>query len=148
MGPAEATESFAELVARELEKREREVPRGVIGENERQGEALYRQTALAVGRCRTGLTFTVGSDIVPRALVLPPPARSLHVARAERADDVQRLLAPFVGGMTCVGLAPGGDFGRVLLSLAPRVRLLELGRMQSPPLDGPVDLRDMVSSTG
>lgn len=146
VGSEAETEAFAELLARELEKRERDVPRGVVGDDERQSEALYRQAAHAVGRCHTGTTYTVGSDIAPRALSLPPPGRHVHVARVESADDVLRLLAPFAAAVTCVGLSRESQHRGVVLSLAPRVRLLELGKMQSPPLDGPVDLREMVSS--
>jgi hypothetical protein len=146
VGPEADTGALAELLARELEKREHEVPRGVVGADERESEALYRQTAHAVGRCHTGATYTVGSDIAARALLLPPPGRHVHVARVEGADDVLRLLAPFAGAVTCVGLARESPYVAALLTLVPRVRLLELGKMQSPPLDGPVDLREMVSS--
>jgi hypothetical protein len=146
VGSEAATEAFAALLATQLEKREHEVPRGVVDDDERQSEALYRRTAHAVGRCHTGSSFTVGSDIAPRALLLPPTGRNVHVARAKEADDLLRLLAPFAGTMTCVGLASESPLRAVALSLAPRLRLLELGKMQSPPLDGPVDLREMVSS--
>jgi hypothetical protein len=70
----------------------------------------------------------------------------VHVARARAADDVLGLLAPFAGAITGVGLAPESSLREQVLSIAPRARLLEIGKMQSPPLDGPVDLRDMVSS--
>jgi hypothetical protein len=146
LGSEASAQLFAKALADELEKRESEIPRGTLGDDEKQSEALYRQTAHAVGRCHTGPTFTVGSDMAPRVLPLPPPGRHVHVARALGADDVLRLLEPLAGAMTCVGLARDGKLGSAVLSLAPRVRLLELGKMQSPPLDGPVDLRDMVSS--
>src|SRR6185369_3056545 len=123
-----------------------EVPRGLLAEEERQAEALYRRTLEAVGRCHGGASFTVGTDIAPRALLLPPPGRNVHVALAREPDDALRLLVPIAAALTCVGLAGERSLGDGVLSVAPRARVLELGKMQSPPLDGPVDLRDMVSS--
>ena len=101
VGSEADAELFAKLLADELEKRETEIPRGALSDDEKQSEALYRQTAHAVGRCHTGPTFTVGSDMAPRALPLPPPGRHVHVARALGADDVLRLLNPFAGALTC-----------------------------------------------
>jgi hypothetical protein len=148
LGSEVRAETFAQLLASELEKREHQVPRGVLGADERQSATLYQQTLQAVGRCRSGSTFTVGLDTAPRALLLPPPGRRVHVARAGRAEDLRRLVAPFVPALTCVGLVSlTSPLGAKVTSLAPRARLLELGKMQSPPLDGPVDLRDMVSSS-
>jgi hypothetical protein len=148
LGSEVRAETFAGLLAGELEKRERQVPRGVLAADERQSATLYQQTLQAVGRCRAGSTFTVGLDIAPRSLLLPPPGRRVHVARAEAAEDLCRLVAPFVPALTCVGLVSlASPLGATVTPLAPRVRLLELGKMQSPPLDGPVDLRDMVSSS-
>jgi hypothetical protein len=148
LGSDVRAETFAEVLAGELEKREREVPRGVLADDERQSATLYQQTLQAVGRCYTGTSFTVGLDIAPRGLLLPPPGRRVHIARAQGADDLLRLVAPFAPALTCVGLVSlTSPLGAKMSSLAPRVRLLEIGKMQNPPLDGPVDLRDMVSSS-
>jgi hypothetical protein len=147
LGSEVRAETFAELLASELERRERQIPRGALADDERQSAALYQQTMQAVGRCHTGSTHTVGLDIAPRSLILPPPGRRVHIALARGMEDVPRLVAPFVPALTCVGLVSHtSPLCAPMLSLAPRVRILTLGKMQSPPLDGPVDLRNMVSS--
>jgi Acyl-CoA reductase (LuxC) len=144
-GSVSDAEAFADGLARELEERERQVPRGTLTDDERRDQALYRRTASAVGRCHAGATFTVGVDPVPRALTLPPSGRHVHVARVGETIDVARLLAPFQNAITCIG---GYDsetsLAHSLFTTLRGVRLLPLGRMQSPPLDGPVDLRGML----
>jgi hypothetical protein len=93
-GSVSDAEAFADRLARELEERERQVPRGTLTDDERRDQALYRRTVSAVGRCHAGATFTVGVDPVPRALTLPPSGRHVHVARVGEIIDVARLLAP------------------------------------------------------
>ena len=143
-GSPEAVEVFAEALASELEKREREVPRGSLADDERSEQILYRSTASAVGRCHIGPTSSVGVDVSPRGLPLPPPGRNVHVARVSSTDDFERLLAPFRGAITCIGHHGETSRARELLHFAHGARSQCLGKMQSPPLDGPADLRGML----
>ena len=143
-GSPRSVETFGEILASELEKREREVPRGSLSDAERSEQVLYRSTASAVGRCRIGPTSAVGIDVSPHALPLPPPGRNLHVARVTSPDDFERLLAPFRGAITCIGHQGETSPARELLLFARGARSQMLGRMQSPPLDGPADLRGML----
>ena len=82
-------------------------------------------------------------DPAPQALLLPPTARCVLVTPAE-PRDVERLLTPWRRYVVAVGgIAPSGA-GRLaerLLELQPAARRSDLGAMQRPPLDGPVDLR-------
>src|SRR5205085_1362006 len=89
-GSSDDVASFGERLASELEKRERDVPRGALGDDERIELSLYRRTATTVGRCFEGATFTVGVDDSPRALALPPSGRNVHVARVAAASDLAR----------------------------------------------------------
>lgn len=143
-GSAGETEVFARSLADELEKRESRVPRGILAEEERHEQALYRQVLRTLGVCHAGSAFTVGLDLVPRALCLPPPGRNIHVARLSSPGELGPLVVPLKRAITCVGHDPDAALAAPLLALAPGARSVALGRMQSPPLDGPVDLREMV----
>jgi hypothetical protein len=137
-------EAFAEALDRELAKREREVPLGALSTEERSERALYRDTASALGRCRITATSTVGLDLGPRALALPPPGRNLHVARIEDSGDMECLVAPYRRAITCVGYDIETPLASSLAAFVRGARALPIGGMQSPPLDGPVDLRGML----
>ncbi len=143
-GPREDAERFASCLAEELENREKEVPRGPLTEQERREGAIYRQTLQAVGRYRETAGGAVGLDLDPRALMLPPSGRFFHVARVASAESLAQLLSPYRGAVTCVGAPAPGQHRVDLAVLVPGARILPLGEMQRPPLDGPVDLREMV----
>ena len=137
-------ERFAAWLAEELELREREVPCGALSVDERRDRALYLRTMHAVGRCHEGSAYAVGVDVDPRALVLPPAGRTLHVARIADAADLGGLLSSYRRAVTCVGTDETSGFSSVIAALAPGARVVSLGAMQRPPLDGPVDLREML----
>ena len=144
-GSVADAEAFADRLAAALDERDRQVPRGALTGDERREQALYHRTMSAVGRCHAGATFIVGVDPAPRALMLPPSGRHVHVARIEETSDLARLLEPFQNAVTCVGRNdPESSMTRSLVTLLRGARSLPLGRMQSPPLDGPVDLRGML----
>jgi hypothetical protein len=90
------------------------------------------------------VTSIVGLDLEPRAMAFPPTGRHIHVARVVHAEDVARLLAPHRGSITCIGVSEKSSDAARLAPLAPGARILQLGNMQCPPLDGPVDLREML----
>jgi hypothetical protein len=143
-GSPHDVEAFAASLAAELERRQGEIPRGGLSDDERRESALYRQTALLLGQCHIGATSAVGIDPSPRALVLPPSGRHVHVARVATVDDALALLAPFRDALTCIGHDAETSLLSSLVAFARGARSLPLGRMQSPPLDGPVDLRGVV----
>ena len=91
---------------------------------------------------RTLVSSQHGLGIGPpeAALVLPPPYRHLHIVACPSLALGCALLSPFAKGVVTLGsddpvaaraLAPGG------------ARVAALGAMQRPPLDGPVDLREL-----
>jgi hypothetical protein len=64
-----------------------------------------------------------------------------------RVDDVgaiDALLGPYRSAITCFGVTEQSPHARSLSALAPGARILPLGNMHCPPLDGPVDLREML----
>ena len=137
-------ERFASCLAAALAERERQVPRGILSEEERHQQALYRHTLQAAGRCLEGTSFAVGFDPEPRALLLPPVGRYIHVARIGAEGELGRLIDPYRGAITCIGRAEASTPAESLAALVPGARILPLGNMQCPPLDGPVDLREML----
>jgi hypothetical protein len=114
------------------------VPRGLLDDATRAEVAFYRASIQAVGEVWEGGAHLVGLDPSPRALVLPPPARVVHVVPAGAAAS---LLAPWASHLTCIGADGEVDAACAARALAPYARRARLGAMQKPPLDGPVDLR-------
>jgi hypothetical protein len=108
------------------------VPRGDLHEDERAALARFRATYEAVGAFFEGPHHAIGCDEAPVAIVLPPEGRvALVIGEVD--------LAPVARLVTAIG-GEGALADRVARSCA-RARRSSLGRMQKPPLDGPVDLR-------
>jgi hypothetical protein len=88
-----------------------------------------------------GRDHVVGIDAEPRALVLPPAARVVHVVPVAAPDALVALVEPWARHLTSIGADDDGPFVQAAWSLAPRARRARLGEMQRPRLDGPVDRR-------
>ncbi|APR83798.1 putative acyl-CoA reductase [Minicystis rosea] len=132
--------AFAEALAQQLATLGARVPRGPLDEATAADVTRYRATIEAIGVVHRGADHVVGLDPEPRALILPPTARVVHVVPVEAAE-VAALLTPWAAHVTCFGAGGDGDLVRAVQALGPRARCATLGRMQKPPLDGPVDLR-------
>jgi hypothetical protein len=115
------------------------VPRGPLDGATIAAVALYRASLQAVGDRWEGDHHLIGLDPDPRALVLPPPARVVHVVPVAGAPAIRPLVSPLSRHVTSVG--GEGDAAAAVGALAPRARRAPLGEMQRPPLDGPVDRR-------
>jgi len=135
-------ERFAAHLEAALTRAGERVPRGPLDPEAAAEIAMYGASMEAVGSFFGRQTFALGLDPSPRALVLPPAARVVHVAPAQ-ADDARRLLEPWASFVTIVGAndLEGAPLVRAVYALVPHARRAPLGRMQMPPLDGPVDLR-------
>jgi hypothetical protein len=136
-------EAFCAALAAELSSRNVEIPRGRLDQDESASATLYRETIKMVGTCIEGSSFAVGFDPRPAQLLLPPPGRHVHVACVNDPGDVAVLLDPLRTAVTTIGALGRGPAVRAAAALAPRARMPRLGEMQRPPLDGPVDLRDV-----
>jgi hypothetical protein len=137
-GDAARAELLASALHASLADFARRVPRGPLSPDERAAVANYRASLEAVGVVWEGSDHLVGLDPAPRALVLPPATRTVHVVPASGSAT---LLAPWARFITCVGADRDGELAAAVRSLAPRARVACLGAMQRPPLDGPVDRR-------
>jgi hypothetical protein len=141
-GDADRAAAFAAALDAALRDLGARVPRGDVDEATRAAIALYGAAIDAVGERFAGPQHVVGLDPAPRALQLPPAARVVHVVPA-RAIDSARLLGPWAGFVTTVGSSGPGALLDAALALAPEARPAALGKMQRPPLDGPVDRRGL-----
>ncbi|AUX26767.1 proline dehydrogenase [Sorangium cellulosum] len=141
-GSAGRAEALARALHEALELAGAQVPRGPLDGAARAEIAMYRATLEAVGSFWEGEGHGVGLDPAPRALLLPPAARVVHVVPVT-AGAAAALLAPIRGALTAIGAGGGGQLAAAASALAPRARASALGWMQRPPLDGPVDLRTL-----
>jgi hypothetical protein len=141
-GDGDRAEAIAFVLDKELASAESSIPRGPIDEATARDLSLYGASMEAVGLFLSRPAYAIGVDPSPRALLLPPAARVVHLAAA-RAEDAARLLEPWLEYVTTVGIKPQDQspLTEAVLSLLPNARRAELGSMQRPPLDGPVDLR-------
>lgn len=132
---------FAASLAAALERRGVAVPRGALADDEQAAASMWRDAVAMSGDVFEGDSYLVGLDPSPRALLLPPPGRNVHLVIAEPAQ-VEALLAPLAPAITTIGQSSRGPLARAAALLAPRARVAPLGLMQKPPLDGPVDRRE------
>jgi hypothetical protein len=134
----------AEMVSVELHgamrRFSRRYPRGVLDSGLQAEISRYRATMEAIGSYWFGPSHAVGFDPAPRALVLPPAARIVHVVPAN-AQHVQTLLAPWIRHVTAIGMNDEGALSAAISKSIPDARRSPLECMQRPLLDGPVDGR-------
>jgi hypothetical protein len=136
---ASAARDLAHLLSEALDARQQQVPRGRLDEQERYDLAMYARTVQTVGTCVVRPTHVVGVDAEPGGVLLPPPGRNVHIACVTESP------APWFGSLvpsiTVLGHLGESDVLERLSAQAPWARLCQLGEMQRPPLDGPVDRR-------
>lgn len=137
LGTADAARSFASAVAAELERLQHEVPLGAAPAEELAEQRRFADTARYAFEA-----FTAGHGVVSLALdgrvVVPPARRNLHVLRT---DDATASLAGVSPHLTTLAVHGSSELRGQLSAAFPGARACDPGCMQSPPLDGPVDLR-------
>jgi hypothetical protein len=128
---------FAATLAQALDELERRVPRGEIDSEQQASIARYRDAAVFAGD-----VFPAGQGLVSldesAALLVPPVGRNLRVTLCTDPAAALGAVAPAV---TIVGAACSEVLLAEVRRRLPHARSSALGRMQSPPFDGPVDLR-------
>ncbi len=141
-GNAAAGEAFVRGLAASFESMETIIPRGTLAPETLAEIERYASTAAIAGTLHRGATYCVS---LSSQLEMPPIGRNLHVVSRE-GDELGRSLERFSRTMgrlvTNIG-TEGGDLAtrELLVKLFPNVRISILGAMQTPPLDGPADLR-------
>ncbi len=129
--------SVAQEIDVELTRMATSIPLGQLDNEEREGRRAYMDAMVFAGATvfeRASHAVVAGAPIN----TLPPTGRVLHVTSvSEQWWTHLGTLAPYV---TCIGT---DDPSCVPEDLCKRTRVCALGAMQSPPLDGPVDVRDV-----
>ena len=123
----------------ELDRLAATIPRGDVPKDERAASGRYVATMTYACRVLVGSQHAIGIAPPGAPLVLPPPYRHVHVAACASLADAERLLAPLARAVVSVG---SDDLEAARAIAPPWARLSALGRMQRPPLDGPVDGRE------
>lgn len=117
-----------------LRSRGEAIPRGPLSAGERASLRATRSVYEAVGEAHEGPHHAVFVDPSPEAIALAPACRATVVLGGDVA-----LLADIAAHVAAVG--GDGPMTDSVSRMCPRARRSALGRMQKPPLDGPVDLR-------
>lgn len=129
--------AFGRTLFDALEARGKRVPRGPLGQDERQELARWSATVAYGGEIHRGDSCAVGVLDSP---AIPPTGRHVLVRPLASASALPAALGELARWVIAVGsdLAPAE-----LRPFAPaHARVSALGAMQRPPFDGPVDLRD------
>jgi hypothetical protein len=133
LGDETRARAFAVALVSALDVLGQRVPRGALGEDEREEAARWSDALAFGGDLRVGRSCKVG---VSRTLLAPPTGRHVLVVPCT-AEEASRHAAALAPAITVFGATSDA-----LFALAPpHARRARLGRMQRPPLDGPVDLR-------
>jgi hypothetical protein len=135
-GDSARARAFAESLHASLAECAVRVPRGTLTEDERAEARRWRESLAFAGHLWSGAEHAVG--LSDDHVVLPPTGRHVHVAPAGDLPSASRLLTPLWPAIVCVG---SDDPEQVRHLAPPHVRIAMLGKMQRPPLDGPVDRR-------
>jgi hypothetical protein len=140
LGDERRASELAEALHAELDRLDVTVPRGAVPAEDRAASGRYVATMTYACRALVGSAHAVGIAPAGAPLVLPPTYRNVHVAPCASLEDAARLLGPFARAVVTVG---SNDLASAR-QLSPHwARLSPLGAMQRPPLDGPVDQRDV-----
>jgi hypothetical protein len=138
MGSAARAEEFAEALHASLGALGTRIPRGQIGADERADACRWRDTLAFAGRVWDASDHAVALAPEGSPLSVPPAGRNVTVIPVPSPDAVVTALAPVARFVVAVGTDDLAGLG----GMAPaHARRSLLGRMQRPPLDGPVDLR-------
>lgn len=129
--------AFAEALHAELEVFDTTIPRGQVPGDERAAIGSYAATMTYASRMLVGRSHGVGVAPHGAPLLLPPAYRHVHVAPVKDISEAATLLGPLAKGIAIIG----ADDDALSKAVGIRVRTAPIGRMQRPPLDGPVDLR-------
>ncbi len=143
-GGAERVESFAESLRDALARVEQALPRGRLDRDELVDAAWYQACAACFGPV---LTAGHGAVVLRRSapgvgtfLDVPPIGRHLEIVHAGALDELSALVAALEPWLTTLAVSDS-RLEALARRAAPRARLARAGAMQTPPFDGPVDLR-------
>jgi len=133
-------EALAAALHERLEEWGSRVPRGALAGAERAQATRWREAIRFAGRVWSGAGHVVGFAPWGSAAAIPPPGRHVQVASLDSLREAAAALGTIARHVVVLGT----DDPARLRGAAPRgARVVQLGLMQRPPLDGPVDRRSI-----
>lgn len=123
----------AAALDRELHDLDMQMPRGTLTDSETSEIALALDAARYAGSALVGSGHAVLDLGEVERLTIGPVGRVLPVLSVRDLDHARELLAPHFSRLTTIATDD--------LRFDAKARIAALGRMQSPPFDGPVDPR-------
>jgi hypothetical protein len=138
MGSERAFKKLSRRLAAALDDAEATCPRGWLDASEISDARRVADTLLMGGSLVEAGKGWIGLVSEGGATMLPPPGRHLVMARTE---SPVRWIEEHRGAITTVGCSVSESTRASLAEALPLARLSEIGAMQSPPFDGPVDRR-------
>jgi hypothetical protein len=133
-GDEARADAFAAVLHGSLCDWSRHIPRGALSADEQAESGRWRGTLAYAGRAWEAEHHAVGRAASPVAV--PPAGRHVLVVPAPSREQLGSALASLARYVVAVGTDDLSD-----LPVPIHARLSALGRMQRPPLDGPVDRR-------
>jgi hypothetical protein len=133
--------SFAIALDEHLRQWGCRVPRGTLTEDERAEALRWREAMVYAVQVWRGEHHAIALMSAGARLAIPPPGRHMCVVPQPTLDAIGESLAPIAQWVVAVGAS---DPARIADIAPSHARLSLLGRMQHPPLDGPVDRRSLV----
>ncbi len=137
-GGASRARAFALAVHESLAELDVRVPRGTLPRQESVEAVRWRDALAFAGELWTGSGHAVGLTLESPAVAVPPSGRHLLVVAVPDLASVRRAIAPLASLVVSVGT---DDPSRAAAAAPSHARIAQLGCMQRPPLDGPVDRR-------
>jgi hypothetical protein len=139
-GDAGRASAFARALDHALREEASRIPPGVAEESERTGRVRYARAMTYAGELIDAGTHVIGVAPPGAPITVPPTGRVVHVASVADAGEAACRIDPLRSHVTAVGVPTSRQVASVPWA-PPHARILGLGRMQCPPLDGPVDRR-------
>jgi hypothetical protein len=136
VGEFSRAEDLSERLGASLTTLGEKIPRGALIADEAAESARFLETMRFVGTANVGRGHVVS---LSKTCVVPPAGRHVHVASIETADAFVEIVKPIASYVTAVGTSDV-TIGRFF---SHSVRISDFGKMQKPPFDGPVDLREI-----
>lgn len=137
--------SFAHALHERLGDWGARVARGALSEGERAEAQRWQEGIAFVGRVWHGDHDLVGLAPSDAPLAVPPSGRHVLVVPQPTLSAAAARIAIMASFVVAVGT---DDPARVAAIAPVHVRMSVLGRMQHPPLDGPVDRRSLERAPG
>ena len=133
---------LANALSTQLGARAEDCPRAALTDDERAALVRFREGSHFVGTVHQGPMHTVVQAHEDTPLFLGPAGRTVIVFPAASAEVAAAKLRLLAASVTSVGTDVEGEPTVIAATLGVRhARVAALGAMQTPPLDGPVDLR-------